>query len=149
MARAEITSEQWKGEVIETKLQDGGIERRLLRDLGQRVYRSAVTPLADGFEVKVLEGHPSQRSSFRVQGGRPEVRDGSGEVLGTETLRDLLCLPALFDKFGRSHGDRLSQGSAPLRCMTPIIKATKMAPLHWRRKPEGSARRFGDTTAEP
>ncbi|MBA4071275.1 MAG: hypothetical protein C0497_05470 [Gemmatimonas sp.] len=135
-ARAEVTAEGAKLELIERTRPDGTLERLFQRDAGQVLYRSAVTLRAGGFDVQILQGHPAQIGSFRVEGGQLEVRDAAGKPLWTETLKEPLCLPELFGEFVRAHWDRLSPGAAPLRCVTPIIKAKKTAPLQWRRLPD-------------
>lgn len=48
-----------------------------------------------------------------------------------------LCLHEMAGEFVRAHWNRLALGSGPLRCVTPIIKARKVAPLKWRRLPDG------------
>lgn len=133
VARAEVTAEDQRVELVEQRLEGGALQRMFRAEGGVTLYRSVAGVLTDGLEVQVLVGHPSQRGSFRLQAGRLDVRDGEGKPLWSETLTEPLCLPELSGEFIRAHWDRLAPGAKPLRCVTPIIKAKKVAPLQWRR----------------
>jgi hypothetical protein len=116
---------------------DGRLERRFSRD-GQLLYRSVVVPRAEGFEVEVLGGHPAQLGRFSVSRGQLEVRDAAGRPLWAEPLAQPLCLPELLAEFVRAHWAQLTAGAPPLRCVTPIIKARKVAPVQWQRLPDAA-----------
>ena len=64
------------------------------------------------------------------------MRDAEGRPLWTETSTQPLCLPELSGAFVRAYWNRLALGSEPLRCVTPIIKVRKVAPLQWCRLPD-------------
>lgn len=133
VGRAELLADGQRVELVEQQLERGALQRTFRGDGGAVLYRSVARPLANGVEVLVLEGHPSQRGSFRLDSGRLEVRDAAGQPLWSETLTEPFCLPELSGEFVRAHWHRLVEGAEPLRCVTPIIKARKVAPLQWRR----------------
>jgi hypothetical protein len=130
---------QTQGEPValeETALPDGSLERRYMR--GTTVLYRTVTALRpDGFEVWVAQGHSSQLGRFTVKGQQLSVQNGHGEPLWAETLNRPLCLPELASEFVRAHWAQLQPGSKPLACVTPIIKARKVAPVQWVRLPDG------------
>ena len=136
-ARAEITADGSRIELVEQQLDRGVLQRSFRTAAGTTMYRSVTRAAPGRLEVQVLEGHASQRGSYRLEAGRLEVRDADGRPLWTETLTQPLCLPELSGEFVRAHWNRLAVGSEPLRCVTPIIKARKVAPLQWRRLPDG------------
>lgn len=135
-ARAEIDADGSRIELIEQSLDRGVMQRSFRNDAGSTLYRSITRAVPSGLEVQVLEGHPAQLGSFRLEAGRLEVRDAENRPLWSETLTQPLCLPELSGEFVRANWSRLSIGAPPLRCVTPIIKARKVAPLQWRRLPD-------------
>lgn len=136
-ARAEITADGIRFELVEQQLDRGALQRSFRTATGTTLYRSVTRAGPGRLEVQVLEGHASQRGSYRLEAGRLEVRDSEGQPLWAENLTQPLCLPELSGEFVRAHWNRLALGSEPLRCVTPIIKARKVAPLQWRRLPDG------------
>lgn len=135
LARATLVSGERRIAVLDRSLGADGIERRFTED-GRVLYRSRIRPMATGFDVAIVEGHPSQRGRFVVDAGRLSVFDGDGRPAWSQPLADPLCLPELLGEFVRAHWDRLAPGDAPLRCGTPILKASKVAPLQLRRLPD-------------
>lgn len=126
---------------------DGSLERRFTA-AGLLLYRARVLPSATGFEVTVAAGHPAQLGRFVVDAGTLSAFDASGAPLWAQPLPERLCLPELFGEFVRAHWDRLVAGAEPLRCVTPILKARKVAPLQWRRLPdEADGRRVVEVAA--
>jgi hypothetical protein len=136
-ARAEITADGSRFELVEQQLDRGVLQRSFRTATGTTLYRSVTRAEPGRLEVQVLEGHASQRGSYRLEAGRLEVHDSEGQPLWAENLTQPLCLPELSGEFVRAHWNRLALGSEPLRCVTPIIKARKVAPLQWRRLPDG------------
>jgi hypothetical protein len=137
VARAEITAGDSQIELLEQQLARGVLQRTYRTATGTTLYRSVTRAGPGRLEVQVLEGHASQRGSYRLEAGRLEVRDSEGQPLWAENLTQPLCLPELSGEFVRAHWNRLAPGSEPLRCVAPIIKARKVAPLQWRRLPDG------------
>lgn len=135
-ARADITADGERLELVEQALESGGLQRVFRSGAGTTLYRSITRALPDGFEVQVLEGHPAQLGSFQVVGRRLNVRNAQGQALWAEELTQPLCLPELSGEFVRANWNRLTVGSPPLGCVTPIIKARKVAPVQWRRLPD-------------
>lgn len=137
LARAELVADGQVVEIAEKILSEGSLERSFRSTAGQTLYRSVVKTLSDGFDVQVVEGHPSQLGRLQVRAGRLDVWDATGKPLWSETLTSPLCLPELAGEFIRAHWNLLKTDAKPLRCVTPIIKAKKVAPLEWRRLPDG------------
>jgi hypothetical protein len=100
-ARAEITADGSRFELLEQQLDRGALQRSFRTATGTTLYRSVT----------------------RAGPGRLEVLDAEGRRLWTETLTQPLCLPELSGEFVRAHRSRLALGSEPLRYVTPIIKA--------------------------
>jgi hypothetical protein len=137
LSRAVVQTQREPVVLEEAALPDGKLERRFVR--GTTVLYRTVTALQnDGFEVWVAQGHPSQLGRFTVKGQQLSVQNGQGEPLWTETLSRPLCLPELAAEFVRAHWAQLKRGSEPLACVTPIIKARKVAPVQWVRLPDGA-----------
>lgn len=136
LSRASVQSQGEPVTLEETALPDGRLERRYYRGTSV-LYRTLTATRADGFEVWVAEGHPSQLGRFTVKGQQLTVLNGQGEPLWTETLSKPLCLPELAAEFVRAHWAQLTAGGQPLACVTPIIKARKVAPVQWVRLPDG------------
>lgn len=128
---AVITAPDASYTLTDRVVRDGVLERSFSRG-DEALYRSVVALQARGFEVKVVEGHPSQLGSFIVSSGQLTVRDAAGTVLWREALQAPLCLPEVFAEFVRAHAAQIEAADG-FRCAAPIIKARKVAPLKWRR----------------
>lgn len=137
LSQATLLSQGRSINMSESRL-DGQTTERYFSEGGTSLYRTRIRQSASGFEVDVLEGHPSQRGRFSVEGGRLAVFDAAGAPLWNEPLRERLCLPELLGEFVRAHWELLALGAQPLRCVTPIIKAKKVAPLQLRRMPDSA-----------
>lgn len=136
LSRATLQTQGDPVALEETALPDGTLERRYVRG-GTVLYRTVTATRPNGFEVWVAQGHPSQLGRFTVKGQQLSVQDAQGQPLWSETLAKPLCLPELAAEFVRAHWAQLTPGSEPLACVTPIIKARKVAPVQWVRLPDG------------
>ena len=100
------------------------------------LYMSKFQINADGLSVEILAGHPSQLGRYIVKNGVLEVYDSTGVLLWTEKLKLPICPPELSAEFVRANWDSLVVGGKPLKCVIPIIKAKKVAPVQWVRLPD-------------
>jgi hypothetical protein len=130
LSRATLVNDGAPVLLEEVQLADGRLERRFTRD-SSVLYRTVLAVRNDGFELQVAEGHPSQLGRFTVRQGQIAVQGAQGEALWAEALSKPLCLPELAAEFVRAHWAQLARGAAPLACVTPIIKAKKLAPVQW------------------
>ena len=135
-ARAELIADGQVVEIAEKSLHDGALERSFRSAAGQTLYRSVVKTSPDAFDVRVVEGHPSQLGRLQVRAGRLDVWDATGKPQWSERLISPLCLPELSAQFIRAHWSSLQIDAKQLRCVTSIIKDDKVAPLEWLRLPD-------------
>lgn len=135
LSQATLVSGERKLGIVEVQTDPESLERRFTEG-SALLFRSRTRVTSSGFEVSVMDGHPSQKGRFVVDTGRLAVFDAAGQPLWREDLRERLCLPEVIGEFVRAHWDRLSSGAEPLRCLTPIIKAKKVAPLKLTRLPD-------------
>lgn len=135
LSQATQVSGERKLGIVEVQADPETIERRFTEG-GALLFRSRTRVTSTGLEVSVMDGHPSQKGRFVVDTGRLAVFDAAGQPLWREDLRERLCLPEVIGEFVRAHWDRLSSVAEPLRCLTPIIKAKKVAPLKLTRLPD-------------
>jgi hypothetical protein len=93
------------------------------------LYESNVSIQSKAIDIHVVKAHPSQLGRFNVSLGMLYVFDANGAPLWSEPLKARMCPPELLGEFVRAHWDLLQTSSTPLACLTPIIKAKKVAPL--------------------
>lgn len=136
-AQAQLIGAAGRLQLEETVDASGALDKHFLRD-GQTLYRSRTVMRKDGGLVQVQEGHASQLGRVEWRAGRLSVFDAQGRPLWSQALPAPLCLPELFPEFIGAHWAQLQPGGAPLRCVTPIIKAKKLAPVQFQRLPDGA-----------
>jgi hypothetical protein len=93
------------------------------------LYESNVSIQPNTIDIHVVKAHPSQLGRFNVSSGQLKVFDANGAPLWSEPLKARMCPPELLGEFVRAHWNLLQTTSPPLACLTPIIKAKKVAPL--------------------
>lgn len=126
--------EVWK---LEDTSVDSGTDawtfRRMVADTSGRVrYASRVLAQANRVDWVIATGHPSQRVSVNITPGLVIATDDSGRERWRAVPDAPVCLPELMAEFA-VQSDAQARSNDGLRCVTPIDKARKLAPLRLRR----------------
>lgn len=108
------------------------LRRRVADAAGQVRYASRIAVRADGVDWIVEAGHPAQPVQVRITPGLVVARDPSGRERWRAIPDAPLCLPELMAELA-VQADAAARSGAGLRCLVPIDKARKLAPLRIRR----------------
>lgn len=96
---------------------------------GKTLYASNLTIEPNAMDIHVVKAHSSQLGRFRVSKGKLDVFDANDVSLWSEPLKARMCPPEMLGEFVRAHWALLQTNSPAVNCLTPIIKAKKVAPL--------------------
>jgi hypothetical protein len=125
---AQIRSGEQIFQVSDSVLSPSSLQRTFTAG-SRSLYVSNVSIQPNTIDIHVVKAHPSQLGRFNVSSGKLNVFDSNGAPLWSEPLKARMCPPELLGEFVRAHWNLLQTTSPPLACLTPIIKAKKVAPL--------------------
>lgn len=100
-------------------------------------FASRIEPLDGGIAWTIEAGHPAQRGRFRITGAAVAELADDGTVRWQQAADVPVCLPEWFAETAVA-ADALLRDGARLRCLVPIGKARKLAPLSIRRLPDAA-----------
>lgn len=117
----------------ETKISNKSLENTKVYSVEKStktLYEAKATWEPDFFEMHILQGHPSQMGSLKIDSRSVTAFDESGNLQWQDQRKpsDKLCIPELFSEFIRAHADTLQRGEA-IKCLGPVLKAKKLAPF--------------------
>lgn len=125
---AQIRSGDKVFQVTDNLISSNALERNFTSG-GKTLYATNVTIEANVINISVVKAHASQLGRFKVSAGKLDVFDANGAPLWSEPLKARLCPPEMLGEFVRAHWAFLQIDSPAMNCLTPIIKAKKVAPL--------------------
>lgn len=108
------------------------VDRRVIDESGVTRYASQTRLSPERVVWQVLQGHPAQPVVVEVTPGVVIARDARGQERWRATFDAPLCLPELVAELAVQLDAAVSSAEG-LRCLVPIDKAKKLAPLRLRR----------------
>ena len=125
---AQIRSGDKVFQVTDNLISSNALERNFTSG-GKTLYATNVTIEPNVINISVVKAHASQLGRFKVSAGKLDVFDANGAPLWSEPLKARMCPPEMLGEFVRAHWAFLQIDSPAMNCLTPIIKAKKVAPL--------------------
>ena len=112
------------------------LQRRVVDATGRVRYASVVHARPGEVAWSIETGHPAQRARIRITPGRVVALDADGRERWRAVPDAPICLPELMADLA-VQADAAARTREGLRCLVPIDKARKLAPLRLRRLADG------------